>query len=395
MTDRSDLERLIAQDAAARWSRRRFLGRMGATAGLAVLGPSVLAACGSDNKSSSATGTSGKPTSSDTLRISNWPLYMAPGFVKAFEQESGLKVNYKEDFNDNEQWFAKYSTTLQHKQDVGADLVVPTEFLAGRLHSLNWLAQIEESAVPNKKNMRPDLADSVVDPGRKYTMPYMSGMVGLAYNKKLAGREIKSMDDVWDPQFKGRVSLFSDVRDGLGMIMLSQGNDPAKVTAKTIQQAIDKVAEEKSKGQIRKFTGNDYADDLSAGNVVIAQAYSGDVVQLHADNPDLQFVVPEAGGTRFVDCMVIPYTTKNQKGAETWMNYIYDRKNYAKLDIVVQYVPVLSDMTDELSKLDPKVASNPLINPTPETLAMLHDFPVLTDVQEQAFSKAYTKVTGS
>ena len=153
-------------------------------------------------------------------------------------------------------------------------------------------------------------------------------------------------------------------------------------------------AAEHAQGQIRRFTGNDYADDLASGNVVIAQAYSGDVVQLQKDNPDLKFVVPETGGTTFVDTMVIPYTTQNQKAAEEWINYVYDRPNYAKLIAHTQYVPVLSDMSDELNKIDPKLASNPLINPPKETLDKLKTWAALTDEQTQEFNKAYATVTG-
>ncbi len=140
------------------------------------------------------------------------------------------------------------------------------------------------------------------------------------------------------------------------MVMLSQGNSVEEPTTETVQKAIDMVREQKDKGQIRRFTGNDYADDLAAGNVVIAQAYSGDVVQLQADNPDLQFIVPETGASTFIDTMVIPYTTQNQKAAEAWINYVYDRANYAKLVACTQYVPVLSDMADELNKIDPALA---------------------------------------
>src|SRR4029079_14808909 len=154
------------------------------------------------------------------------------------------------------------------------------------------------------------------------------------------------------------------------------------------------VREQKEKGQIRRFTGNDYAGDLASGNVAIAQAYSGDVVQLQADNPDLNFVVPESGGTTFVDTMVIPYTTKNQKAAEAWINYIYDRANYAKLVAFVQYVPVLSDMTEELEKVDPEAAKNPLINPSKETLANLKSWASLTDEQTLEYNTLYAAVTG-
>jgi spermidine/putrescine transport system substrate-binding protein len=319
---------------------------------------------------------------------------MADGFVADFQKASGLTVDYKEDFNDNEQWFAKVKEPLSRKQDIGADLAVPTTFMAVRLHQLGWLNEISDAAVPNKKNIRPDLLEASVDPGRKYSAPYMSGLVGLAYNKAATKRDIKTIDDLWDPAFKGRVSLFSDAQDGLGMIMMSQGNSVESSSMETVQKAIDVVKEQKDKGQIRRFTGNDYADDLAAGNIAVAQAYSGDVVQLQADNPDLQFIVPESGGTTFVDTMVIPYTTQNQKAAEAWINYVYDRANYAKLVAFVQYVPVLSDMTDELNKVDPAAASNPLINPPKEILDKVKGWPALKDEQLKQYNDAYAAVTG-
>jgi spermidine/putrescine transport system substrate-binding protein len=388
---------LLARLAANPTSRRRFLGGGAAAAAALALGPSFLAACGSSEKasspSSSAPPDDGTPASGN-LRISNWPLYMAPGFVDAFQKASGLSVDYREDFNDNEQWFAKVKEPLSRKQDIGADLVVPTQFMALRLDGLHWLNEIRDSRVPNKKNLRPDLLNGQVDPGRKYTAPYMTGMVGLAYNKTATGRDITKVEDLWDPAFKGRVSLLSDTQDGLGMIMQSQGNSPENPTKESVQKAVDVVREQKDKGQIRRFTGNDYADDLAAGNIAVAQAYSGDVVQLQADNTNLHFVVPEAGGDWFIDTMVIPYTTQNQKGAEAWINYVYDRPNYAKLVAFTQYVPVLTDMAEELDKINPNLSKNPLINPPAETLAKLKSWAALTDEQTQEFNAMYAAVTG-
>ncbi len=130
--------RLLARLATNRTSRRRFLGGSAAAAASLALGGSLLAACGSDSGSGSATSAApddGSPASG-TLRISNWPLYMADGFVAAFQKASGLTVDYKEDFNDNEEWFAKNKEPLSRKQDIGADLVVPTQFMAFRLIGL-------------------------------------------------------------------------------------------------------------------------------------------------------------------------------------------------------------------------------------------------------------------
>ncbi len=388
--------RLFSRLAANRTTRRRFLGGGAAAAAALTLGPSFLAACGGEEQPSGqqATTTEDAGPASGTLRISNWPLYMADGFVAAFQTASGITVDYKEDLNDNEEWFAKIKEPLSRKQDIGADLAVPTSDMAARIHSLGWLNEISDAGVPNKKNLRSDVLPNV-DPERKWTAPYMSGLVGLAYNRAATGREITKIDDLWDPAFKGKVSLFSDAQTALGMIMLSQGASPENPSTESVQKAVDLVREHKDQGQIRRFTGNDYSDDLAAGNVIVAQAYSGDVVQLQADNPDLQFVVPESGGTTFVDTMVIPYTTQNQKAAEAWINYVYDRPNYAKLIAFVKYVPVLSDMTEELNKIDPALANNPLINPPKEVLDRSKGWALLTDEQVQEYNSAFAAITGA
>jgi spermidine/putrescine transport system substrate-binding protein len=384
----------------ARTSRRQFLGGGAVAAAAIVLGPAVLSACGAGNDgpggatTTTAAADDGAPASG-LLRVSNWPLYIADGFVAEFQKATGLTVDYKEDYNDDEEWFAKNKEPLSRKQDIGCDLVIPSETIAARLIRLGWLAEIAESRWPNKKNLQPAILDSSIDPGRKFTAPYMSGMVGLAYNRAVTGRDIAKIDDMWDPAFRGKVSMLSDTQDGLGMIMLSQGGSPQNPTSDAVQKAVNLVREQKDRGQIRKFTGNDYTNDLSAGNIAVAQAYSGDVVQLQADNPDLKFIIPQSGGTMTLQSMVLPFTTQNQKAAEAWIDYVYDRANYAKLVAYTRYIPVLSDMTDALNKVDPTAAANPLINPPQDVLDRVKQWPPLNDEQTKEFVGAYTAVTGS
>lgn len=380
--------------AQAQWSRRRFLGGGAALGGGLLLGPSLLAGCGGDSETSSSDGGGDQNSGGKLLRISNWPLYMAEGFNAKFEKETGYTVDYKENFQDNETWFAANRDALAAGQDIGADLVIPTNSMTTRLISLGWLTKLDHAKIPNMKNVRPDLIEGVWDPGAVYSMPYFTGFAGLAYNKAETGREITSVDDLWDPKFKGRVSMLSDMQDGLGMIMLAQGVDLADVTVEDVQQASDLVAEKNQDGQIRRFTGNDYQDDLTNGNVVIAQVYSGDVAQLQADNPDIKFVVPEGGGTMFIDTMVAPITTKNLDGAEAWMNFVYDKDNYAMLTDYVQYIPVLSDMDDALAKVNPELVDNPLVNPSQEVLDRVQAWPPLKEEDEAAMVKTYAKVTG-
>ena len=380
--------------AQAQWSRRRFLGGGAALGGGLLLGPSLLAGCGGDSETSSSDGGGDQNSGGKLLRISNWPLYMAEGFNAKFEKETGYTVDYKENFQDNETWFAANRDALAAGQDIGADLVIPTNSMTTRLISLGWLTKLDHAKIPNMKNVRPDLIEGVWDPGAVYSMPYFTGFAGLAYNKAETGREITSVDDLWDPKFKGRVSMLSDMQDGLGMIMLAQGVDLADVTVEDVQQASDLVAEKNQDGQIRRFTGNDYQDDLTNGHVVLAQVSPDDVAQLQADNPDIECVVPEGGGTMFIDTMVAPITTKNLDGAEAWMNFVYDKDNYAMLTDYVQYIPVLSDMDDALAKVNPELVDNPLVNPSQEVLDRVQAWPPLKEEDEAAMVKTYAKVTG-
>ena len=286
--------RLLARLATNRTSRRRFIG--GGAAAAAAADPRLVVPCGVRIRQTASSGVRRRRTTADRPAAPSrsptgrctWPTVSSP----RSRRRPGITVDYKEDFNDNEQWFAKIKEPLSRKQDIGADLAVPTTFMAVRLHELGWLNEISDAGVPNKKNLRPDLLDASVDPGRKFTraVHVRPGRPGLQPGGHRAGHH----DDrrPVGSGVQGPVSLFSDAQDGLGMIMLSQGNSLEDPTTETVQKAVDLVREQKDKGQIRRFTGNDYADDLAAGNIAVAQAYSGDVVQLQADNPDLQFIVP-------------------------------------------------------------------------------------------------------
>ena len=385
----------FANFAALRASRRRFLGtgrRHGCRPRLVP--PWLAAACGGDDDDDTSAVVVARRRAPATRCASPTGRCTSPRASSTSSQDaSGLTVDYKEDFNDNEQWFAKVKDPLEQGQDIGADLVVPTDYMAGRLISLDWLNPLNDENLPNKSNLRPDLLEASIDPERVYTLPYMSGMVGSGYNRRLAGREITSIDDLWIRPSRAGCRCF-DKQDASAWSCSPRETIRPIPNTEAVQKAADRVAEEKDKGQIRRFTGNDYIDDLAAGNLVIAQAYSGDVVQLQADDPDLDFIVPEAGGTTFVDVMAIPITTRNQLGAEEWMNYVYDRVNYAQLVTFVQYVPVLSDMTDELTKLDPEVANNPLINPPATCWPRLYAWPALSDEQDAEYTTIYADITG-
>jgi spermidine/putrescine transport system substrate-binding protein len=390
-------------------SRREFLSRAGLIGGaVAIGGPTLLAACGSGGiKAKSTTGstsagalTSGcalpKQSSTKSLAISNWPLYIDKSTVKNFQTASGIATNYKEDFNDNEEYYAKVRPRLSQCLGIGKDILVATDWMAARMIRLGWAAKIDPAKVPNRSNLLASLQHPSFDTDRSYTMPWQSGMTGLAYNKKafadLGIPAPRSFKDVLNPKLKGKVTFLTEMRDCVGLWMLEQGKDPAKATYADAQGAFDQIERAARSGQVRRFTGNDYADDLSNGNVIAAMAWSGDVVQLHQNNPNLEFVVPDEGGMLFSDNMMILATSEHVADADEWINYVYDPKHAAQVTATVQYISPVQGVAAELAKIDPKLAANPLIFPPASVQQRLRIFAALTPVEEKQFNTRFQQI---
>jgi spermidine/putrescine transport system substrate-binding protein len=393
---------------SGRLSRRDFLGRAGLFGGAVVFGgPALLAACGSGGikSKSAAPGTTSALTSgcklppqssSKTLAISNWPLYIDKKTVGDFQAASGIATSYKEDFNDNEEFYAKYRPLLSQCHGISRDLIVPTDWMASRMISLGWAARIDPAKVPNRVNLLDSLQHPSFDKNRDYTMPWQSGMTGLAYNKKLVAQlglpAPKSFKDLLAPKYKGKITFLTEMRDTVGLWMLAEGQDPSKATFASAQTAFDAIEKAAKSGQVRRFTGNDYADDLSNGNVVAAMAWSGDVVQLQQNNKDLVFVVPEEGGMLFSDNMMIVSTSEHVADAEAWINYVYDPKHAAQITAEVQYISPVKGVAAELAKIAPDLANNPLINPPADIQSRLHIFGQLTPDVEKQFNTRFQQI---
>jgi spermidine/putrescine transport system substrate-binding protein len=389
-------------------SRREFLGRAGLLGGAVVFGgPAILAACGSSGikTKSSSPGTTNaltsgcplpKQSATKSLTISNWPLYIDKKTAKDFQAASGIKTSYKEDFNDNDEFYAKYKPLLGQCNGIGRDLIVPTDWMASRMIDLGWAARIDPAKVPNRANLLSSLQHPSFDKDRQYTMPWQSGMTGLAYNKKLVAdlglKPPTSFTDLLDPKYKGKITFLTEMRDTVGLFMLVNGKDPSKATFADAASAFDQIEQAASSGQVRRFTGNDYADDLSNGNVVAAMAWSGDVVQLQANNKDLVFVVPDEGGMLFSDNMMILATSQHVADAEAWIDYVYDPVHAAQITAEVQYISPVQGVADELQKIDPALASNPLINPPADIQQKLHIFASLTADEEKQFNTRFQQI---
>jgi spermidine/putrescine transport system substrate-binding protein len=372
---------------------RRELLRRSAAGGALLAFPSLLAACGGGGG-----GTSGGEVN-DVLNFSNWPLYIdvkgkTHPTLDEFTKQTGIKVNYYEDINDNGQYFAKVQGPLSQGDGIGRDIIVSTDNdrPLGEYISQGWAEKLDKSLIPNISNLIDAQMHPPFDPDREYSLPWLSGMDGIAWNEDLTD-PVTTVDKLFtDPNLKGKVTVWASMGDTLGLVLLSNGDDPAKVTDEAFAGAIATVQKAVDSGQIRRFTGNDYADPLARGDLAACFAWSGDVAQLIADNPKLHWGIPESGGIIWTDNMVIP-TGGSVPTASTYMNFVYDPKIAAQIAVGTSYISAVKGVKDHAVKLDPAIASNPLVFPEDTTLAQLHqNDPAMLNNPD--FIKQWGKVQG-
>jgi spermidine/putrescine transport system substrate-binding protein len=327
-----------------------------------------LAACGGGGgggggDSSEAETAKGGPVKGE-LTISNWPGYIEPGkngTVAEFENETGVSVKYIEDVNDNEEFFGKLQPQLDQGESGGRSIFVVTDWMAKEMYDLGYLQEINPDDLPTVfENMVSSLRDPSFDPGRKFSIPWQSGMTGIWVDKSKAP-EIKSVSDLFDPKYKGKVTMLTEMRDTVALVMKAGGVDPAEASNEDWLKAIDKVDAAADSGQIRRFTGNEYNEDLNAGNVVAAIGWSGDASII--SNENAEWLMPTEGCVLWSDNMVIPVGAPNTAAALGWMEFVYQPEVAVKLAEYITYVSPVEGIS-KLAK--PEVAKNPLVFPTPE-----------------------------
>lgn len=355
---------------------RRALVQRGA-AGVTLLSlPGFLAACGGGG------GGGGSDEVQDVLRFSNWPLYIdfdektkKRPTLDEFTAETGIQVDYFEDINDNAQYFGKIQGPLSQGRGIDRDIVVLTDNsrFPGLMISRGWLEELDKDLIPNIENLVDAQTSPPFDPDRTYSLPWQSGMTGIAWNEDVTGPVTSIQQLLEDPSLKGKVTMLMEMADSVGLVMLQNGDDPATVTDETFDKAISTVQTAVDNGHIRRFTGNDYAQPLTNGDIAAAVAWSGDVVQLLSSNPKLKWAVPESGGMIWTDNMLIP-TDGSAATASTYMNFVYEPQVAAKIAAYVNYVTPVKGAREELAKSDPETAKNTLIFPSDDMLSQMNQF---------------------
>ncbi|MFJ7415115.1 spermidine/putrescine ABC transporter substrate-binding protein [Streptomyces sp. NPDC098077] len=385
-------------------SRRSLLRALGAGAAGATL-----AGCGVPAAYVEPGDRAGRDSSATdhSLHFANWPLYIDTDddneskrpTLEAFSRRTGISVTYTEEINDNDEFFGKISPALMNHQETGRDLIVISDWMAARFVRLGWVQEMDRAGQPNVATyLDPLLRGPAFDEGRLHSVPWQSGITGIAYNREKLGREIRSTGDLWADDLRGRVTLLSGLDESFALLMQGNGVDITRWTADDFHEICEQTQKRVRSKHIRRFTGNDYIKDLATGDVLACQAYSGDVIQLQADNPGIEFVVPEEGAELWAESLMIPNLARHKRNAERLIDHYYDPEVAAELAAWVNYVcpvpaarDVLASSKDEETAA---LAEDPLIFPDDamrKRLAIARD---ITSEERMDFAKKWNSIVG-
>ena len=374
-----------------------MVSRRGVLAGAGGLGAAgLLAACG---------GGSDSGDSANSVRWGNWPLYLDydedtkkyPTLDK-FSEQTGITAEYFEDYNDNDEFYGKVQAQLKLGEDIGYDVVTPTDWMAARWIRLGYTQKFDAANIPNKSNILDSLASPSFDPNREQSMTWQGIMAGFGWNTAKNPKGIRTLEELFAPQNKGKIVVLSEMRDTIGIILLAQGVNLQTVTEDQYMNAVDYMAKQISDGWIRGVKGNEYAEDLTSGDATAVIGWSGDMFILKAENEGkFDFAIPESGGTISGDNLMIPSTAsaEGKANAEKLINFYYDPAIAAEVAAYVNYVCPVKGAQAEMEKIAPELASSPFIFPDDAMSKRLNVFRSLTPAEETSWTEAFQKAAGN
>jgi spermidine/putrescine transport system substrate-binding protein len=396
-----------------RVSRRGILRAGGLAAGAAAVAggaglASLLAGCGNAAPASAETDSVGsaawwsKQRLHHTVNFANWPDYIdvlnqKHPTLEHFTALTGITVNYTQPVSDNMTFYKTIRPALERKQNTGYDIIVTTTNspALGELIANGWLTPLDQSMMSNFRKYASRLAENPPwDPGNVYTMTWQSGWTAIGYDAKVIPKPGSSVGILFDKKYAGRVGMLADPEELGSVGLLAIGVDPATSTESDWRKAAAFLQKQKSDGIVRGYYDQRYIDKLKSGEIIVTQAYSGDIFQadLQQQYQTLQLLMPVEGAMFWTDNMCIPMHAQNPKDAMLLMDYFYQPGIEAVVEYYTDYVcPVpaarqpllhpagwaattLAAMRSNIGKLPSYTADSPLVFPTPQYQARSRNY---------------------
>ena len=320
---------------------------------------------------------------SKQLNVYNYDTYIGKTTVRDFTKATGIKVRY-DLYADNAELFAKL-----REGNPGYDIIVPTNDTVERLIRADRLLPIDREKIPNFKNLEAGFQDAPFDPGRKFSIAYLWGTVGIGYRKSKAKAPIDSWAAIFSPDspYKGRISVLGEPSTLVQMALKHLGYSLLTTDMKQLTEARELLVG--AKPNFRTIAGDNGQELLAAREVDLAMEWSGDLLQVMAEEKDLAYVLPKEGGLIWQDCMCIPKGAPNVDNAHAWINYILEPKVHAAIAKEVNYA---LPNAAALKLMPESYRKNPAIFPPPALLAKSETAKYLGEEVQRFYDETMTRL---
>ena len=329
-----------------------------------------------------------------TLNVYNWGEYIsvddgeedAFDTIAEFEALTGIKVNYT-NFASNEELYAKLKNGGS-----AYDIIIPSEYMVARMINEDMLEPINLDNIPNKKHLDSAFLDLESDPGNRYSLPYMWGIVGIIYNTTLVDPEddVETWDILWDEKYANDILMFSNSRDAFGIALKKLGYSYNTTSEEELSAAAEEL--KKQKLLVQAYVMDEIFDKMGGGEAALAPYYAGDAITMTAENPDLAFAVPREGTNLFFDSMCIPKGAKNKEAAEIFINFMCE----PKVGVYnCYYIGYSTPSASVRQYLDTEVVENPIAYPADEVLEKAEVYLALPSATTRFIDNLWTEVLGT
>lgn len=348
-----------------------------------ALTASLLAGCGgSDSKETEGK----KPGSKGQVKVYNWGEYIDDEAISLFEKETGIEVVY-DMFNTNEDMYP-----LIEAGGVAYDVICPSDYMIEKMIANNLLQEINFDNIPNMKYIDESVLEKskAFDPENKYSVPYTYGTLGIAYNTTMVKEPVTSWNILWDEKYADEILMYNSVRDAFVAPLRLMGEDINTTNDAILRKAADKLIEEKP--VVQSYVMDQIKDLMISGAASLAMCYSGEILAMQEENPDLAYAVPDEGSNFFIDSWVIPANAENKENAEAWINFL-NKPEIALKNF--EYITYSTPNTGAQEMLDEELKSNPAVFPTEDILKRCEVFHTLGSDGDAKLGQLWLEIKGA
>ncbi len=303
-----------------------------------------------------------------TLNVYNWGEYISDGSddlmdVNAqFEKAFGVRINYKT-YESNESMY-----TLLESGAAEYDVVIPSDYMIGKMIQEGMLAKLNYDNIPNYKYIDEQYKNLTYDPNNEYSVPYTWGTVGIFYNKKYVKEEdlAQGWDILWDKDYAGKIYMFDNARDSFAIALKKLGYSMNTTNAKEWEKAYEELA--KQKPLVQGYFMDQVFQKMTNEEGWLAPYYSGDGANMITGddgNENIGYFVPEEGTNLFVDAMCVLKTSENKELAEKYINFMC-RPDVATAN--AEYICYSTPHTEALNQIDEEIRNNLMFYPKKEVV---------------------------